>query len=106
MSFAYCALLDNKNQLLTQNKQQSQSSSTEQVSSTREGEGDKLSLRLVRHAYARHHSKNRQADTYYLAVDAWRRHVSPDEGIGISRRHEQSVLRKMLQRARETWSEA
>jgi hypothetical protein len=81
MSFAYCALLDNKNQLLTQNKQQSQSSSTEQVSSTREGEGDKLSLRLVRHAYARHHSKNRQADTYYLAVDTWRRHISPDEGI-------------------------
>jgi hypothetical protein len=43
-----------------------------------------LSLRLVRHAYARHHSKNRQADTCYLAVDAWRRHVSPDEGIGKS----------------------
>jgi hypothetical protein len=35
----------------------------------------------VRYAYARHDSKNRQANTYYLAVDAWRRHVSPDEGI-------------------------
>jgi hypothetical protein len=41
----------------------------------------RVSLRLVRHAYARHPQLNRQAGTYYLAVDVWRRHVSPDEGI-------------------------
>jgi hypothetical protein len=29
----------------------------------------------------RHHSKNRQVDTYYLVMDAWRKHVSLDEGI-------------------------
>jgi len=35
----------------------------------------------VRHAYAKHHSKNWQANTYYLAVDAWCKHISLDKGI-------------------------
>ena len=40
-----------------------------------------LSLRLVRHAYASHPQLSSTCLPDDLAVDAWRRHVSPDEGI-------------------------
>jgi len=47
----------------------------------KKGEGEALSLRLVRHAYARHPQLGSMCLPYDFSCDAWRRHVSPDEGI-------------------------
>jgi hypothetical protein len=45
---------------------------------------NRLSHYPVRHAYARHPQLSSIAACLTaLAVDAWRRHVSPDDGIGF-----------------------